>query len=326
MAKEIWIFAESSNGVIAPSFYEIFSEAVSVYASAEEKPVFAAVTLAADNVAAEEAARSGVDKVISLVHSKLASYNPAYFTEAFTAAVREFNPEVVLIAASSVGSELAPGVAAKLRTGLAAHCTQLALDENGELHMIAPAFGGNLMGEYIIPNARPVMASIKPGVFEKRAQEAKKAEVISFAAPALDTLNPGIELVEIKEAETSETPVDKAEYLVCAGFGCAMSGNLDKAKELAKRIGATVCYTRPLADLGYYPNEKGMVGTSGKTVKPKVYIGFGVSGAGQHVCGMKDSGLIINVNNDPTAQSFDISNYKIVSDCGPILDELLNII
>lgn len=325
MSKEIWIFAETIDGVVAPSYYEILSEAKRVYAAAD-KPAFAALVLSADGKTVDELKASGVDKVVTVEHSKLAGYNPAYFTAAFTAAVRELNPDVVLVAASSVGSELAPGVAAKLRTGLAAHCTRLTLDEGGELHMIAPAFGGNLMGEYVIPNARPVMASIKPGVFERGALEAKAAEVVSVAAPVLDGLNAGIELVEIKPSETTETPVDKAEYLVCAGFGCAMSGNLDKAKELAKRIGATVCYTRPLADLGYYPNEKGMVGTSGKTVKPKLYIGFGVSGAGQHVCGMKDSSLIINVNNDPTAQSFDISNYKVVADCGAILDELLNII
>lgn len=324
MAKEIWIFAELANGAVAPSFYEILSEAKRVYATAKCAPRFAALVLGADGDAIAALKASGVDRVISVASDKLTAYNPAYFTTAVTACAKALAPDVILVAASAVGSEVAPGVAAGLRTGLAAHCTQLALDDNGELHMIAPAFGGNLMGEYVIPNARPVMASIKPGVFECDALSAKDAEVTEFTVPQLDSMTAGIELVEIKESESTETPVDKAEYLVCAGFGCAMSGNLDKAKELAKRIGATMCYTRPLADLGYYPNEKGMVGTSGKTVKPKVYIGFGVSGAGQHVCGMKDSGVIINVNSDPTAQSFDISNYKIVADCGAILDELLN--
>ncbi len=326
MSKEIWIFAETVSGIVAPSYYEILSEAMRVYASAAEKPVFAALTVSSDAQAVDELRRSGVNKVVSVKHDKLSVYNPAYFTAAVTAAVKKLSPDVVLVAASSVGSELAPAVAARLRTGLAAHCTQLALDGSDELHMIAPAFGGNLMGEYVIPNARPVMASIKPGVFERAVLDANDAELVSVCVPELDKLNAGIEFVEIKESETTEIPVDKAEYLVCAGFGCAMSGNLDKARELAGRIGATVCYTRPLADLGYYPNEKGMVGTSGKTVKPKLYIGFGVSGAGQHVCGMKDSGLIINVNNDPTAQSFDISNYKLVADCGAILDEILNLI
>lgn len=326
MSKEIWIFAESIDGAIVPSFYEILSKATEIYAEAGEPRTFTALTLGASTACTEELAHSGVDKVIGITSSKLAAYNPVYYTAAITEAAKAFEPEALLFAASSVGSELAPGVAARLLTGLAAHCTELRIDAEDELHMIAPAFGGNLMGEYIIPNARPKMASVKPGVFERRSLEAKEAELVAFSAETLDAVDAGMELIEIKESESSETPVDKAEYLVCAGFGCAMSGNLDKAKELARRIGATVCYTRPLADLGYYPNEKGMVGTSGKTVKPKLYIGFGVSGAGQHVCGMKDSGLIINVNSDPTAQSFDISNYKLVSDCGPILDELLSIL
>ena len=324
MSKEIWIFAETADGTVAPSFYEMLSEATAIYADTGVNPVFTALVLGSCKQAAEQLRSSGVDKVIFVGSDRLDAYNPALFTEAVSEAAKALHPDVLLVAASAVGSELAPGVAARLRTGLAAHCTQLKVDEQGELHMIAPAFGGNLMGEYIIPDARPVMASIKPGVFEKRSLPAKNADIAEFSVPGLEALKPGIELVEIKQSEASELPVDKADYLVCAGFGCAMSGNLEKAKELAKRIGATMCYTRPLADLGYYPNENGMVGTSGKTVKPKVYIGFGVSGAGQHICGMKDSGVIINVNSDPEAHSFEISNYKIVADCGAVLDGLLS--
>lgn len=324
MSKEIWIFAETADGAAAPSFYEILSEASAIYAGTGVDPVFTALVLGSDKKAAEALCSSGVDRVIFVGSDRLGAYNPTLFTAAASEAVKAFNPDVLLAAASSIGSELAPGVAARLHTGLAAHCTQLKVDEQGELHMIAPAFGGSLMGEYIIPDAKPVMASIKPGVFEKRSLPAKNAVIEEFSVPWLETLETGIELVEIKQSEASETPVDKADYLVCAGFGCAMSGNLEKAKELARRIGATMCYTRPLADLGYYPNETGMVGTSGKTVKPKVYIGFGVSGAGQHLCGMKDSGIIINVNSDPDAHSFEISNYKVVADCGAVLDGLLS--
>ena len=121
----------------------------------------------------------------------------------------------------------------------------------------------------------------------------------------------------------TELPIEKADVLVCAGLGSAVTGNFEKVRDFARKLGASFCYTRPIADLGYMPNEHAMVGTSGKTVKPKLYIGFGVSGAAQHVCGMKDSGMIINVNNDEEADSFKISNYKVVSDCGAVLDELL---
>ncbi len=226
------------------------------------------------------------------------------------------------MADSTIGTELAPSVAAKLKTGLAAHCTELKVDEEGILHMIAPAFGGKLMGEYIIPKARPVMASVKPGVFDRTALKEKAAELVEFKAASVGA-SAGIELVERKVTESEELPIEKHELVVCAGLGCALSGNLSKAEELAKRIGAGVCYTRPLSDLGYFPNEASMVGTRGKTIKPKFYIGFGVSGAAQHVCGMKDSSIIVNVNNDDTAAIFDVSNYKVAADCGAILDELL---
>lgn len=323
MSKEFWIFAEQTDGVVASSYYEMLSKAIAVYAEVRDKPVFTAVVIDGHGECAEALMASGCGKVISISNEKLALYNPAYYTAALCEAVEALKPETLLVAASAIGSELAPSVSARLKTGLAAHCTELKLDGNGSLHMIAPAFGGKLMGEYIIPDARPVMASIKPGVFERGLLEAKDAELVSFYADSIGAIRPGIELVERRLCDAEALPIEKAELVVCAGLGCALSGNLDKAKELAKRIGAGVCYTRPLADLGYYPNEGSMVGTSGKTIKPKFYIGFGVSGATQHICGVKDSRLIINVNNDRTAMCFDVSNYKVVADCGIILDELL---
>lgn len=324
MSKELWIFAERNDGLIAPSYYEMLSKARAIYAQAAEKPVFTAVVLDGDGKSAGELKASGADKVIAITDARLADYNPAYYVPALCEAIEVMKPETVFIAASAIGGELAPSISSRLKTGLAAHCTELKVDDAGALHMIAPAFGGKLMGEYVIPEARPVMASIKPGVFDREELPLIDAQVVDFKADSLDGLTPGIELIERRVGESVEMPIGKAEAVVCAGLGCAISGNLDKAKEFARRIGASMCHTRPLTDLGYYPNENAMVGTSGKTIKPRLYVGFGVSGAGQHVCGMKDSGLIININNDETALSFDISNYKIVADCGAILDELLS--
>ena len=323
MARELWIFAEQNGGMIAPSYYEMLSKAKAVYADSKEQPCFAAVVLAGEDSVVATLKTSGVDKVIVAVDEKLATYNPALYTAVLAAMAEELEPEILLVAASAQGSEVAPSVSARLKTGLAAHCTELQLDEAEELHMIAPAFGGKLMGEYIIPKCRPVMASIKPGVFESVELPAVDAEVVTYKPDVLRDLRPGIELVSSEPVVETELPIEKAEVLVCAGLGSAVTGNFDKVKALAKKLGASLCYTRPLADLGYMPNEHSMVGTSGKTVKPKLYLGFGVSGAAQHVCGMKDSGMIINVNNDAEADSFKISNYKVVDDCGAILDELL---
>ncbi|MBQ8074707.1 MAG: electron transfer flavoprotein subunit alpha/FixB family protein [Oscillospiraceae bacterium] len=321
--KELWIVAEQNRGVIAASFYEILSKAKAVYASAQEQPCFAAVVLAGDEMPAAELKSSGVDKIYLASEPMLADYNPALYTAVLTAMAETYRPEILLVAASAQGSEVAPGVSARLKTGLAAHCTELKLDEQEQLHMIAPAFGGKLMGEYIIPTCRPVMASIKPGVFESVPQTAKDAELVCFDASDIVAAEAGIELVSSEEVVETELPIEKAEVLVCAGLGSAVTGNFEKVKTFAKKLGASFCYTRPIADLGYMPNEHAMVGTSGKTVKPKLYIGFGVSGAAQHVCGMKDSGMIININSDEEADSFRISNYKVVSDCGAVLDELL---
>lgn len=323
MKKEIWILAEQNGGVIAPSFYEILAKAKSVYATAAEEPCFTAVLLSGNEAPAAELKASGADQVLCAADPALAAYNPVLYGAVLAEMAEACKPDVILVAASAQGSEVAPAVSALLKTGLAAHCTELRLDEAEELHMIAPAFGGKLMGEYVIPNCRPVMASVKPGVFERGELPARDAEAIPFTPSCLKTCVPGIELVESEPVVETELPIEKAEVLICAGLGSAVSGNFEKVRELAKKLGASFCYTRPIADLGYMPNEHSMVGTSGKTVKPRLYVGFGVSGAAQHVCGMKDAGMIINVNSDENADSFKISNYKVIADCGAVLDELL---
>ncbi len=320
--KDIWIFAEQNHGVVASSFYEILSKIDDVYSALGGNHILTAVILGAPD-AARELKNSGADRVISVVNDTLASYNPQLYTQALADLAMERKPDLFFIAASGIGSEVAPGVAARLNTGLDAHCTDLRLDQDGVLHMITPAFGGKLMSEIVIPRSRPVMASVKPGVFDRTALQPKDAEVQEIHMEGLDAHGHGVALIAEEMAEMSEIPIEAAEVAVCAGLGAAASGNLEKVKKFAAGIGASMCYTRPLSDLGYYPNESAMVGTSGKTIKPKLYIGFGVSGEGQHACGMKDSGMIINVNSDDAAMCFDISNYKIVGDCGAVLDELL---
>ncbi len=322
MKRELWILAEQNNGVIAPSYYEILSKMKAVYAQAAEQPCFTAILLAGSDGPVAELKASGADKVIYVAEDALSGYNPVLYAEVLAEMAKAFRPDIFLVAASAQGAEVGPSVSALLKTGLAAHCTELRLDEAQELHMIAPAFGGKLMGEYVIPTCRPVMASIKPGVFERTELVACDAETVPFT-PACSAAAIGIELAESESVIDTELPIDKAEVLVCAGLGSAVSGNFEKVREFAKKLGASFCYTRPIADLGYMPNEHAMVGTSGKTVKPKLYIGFGVSGAAQHVCGMKDSGMIIHVNSDDSADSFKISNFKVVADCGAILDELI---
>jgi len=320
--KNVFIFAEQRDGLVASAYYEILSKTRELYG---DEACITAVSLGCGNVPAKELAESGADRVIVLDSAKLAEFEPMAYTAAFTKLIESEKPDVVFFAASVIGCETAPGVACALRTGLAAHCTELVLDEKGELVMIAPAFGGKLLGEYFIPKTLPVMATVKAGVFDRAELSSRNAEILSFDASFLDTLDTGVELVSRTEAEVCEQPVEKAEVIVCAGLGIMNQENLDKAKKLAGILKASMGYTRPMVDMGYIENENSMIGSSGKMVKPKLYIGFGVSGAAQHVCGMKDSGLVINVNTNDKAESFNVSDYKVVGDSGVILDELLRI-
>lgn len=327
MSKELWIFAEQNQNVIASSFFEILSKMKCVYAQASEKPCYTAVLFSDDSALTEQLKESGVDKIITVQHEKLEEYNPVYYTAALYELAKEKQPETILIAASAIGAEIAPGVSAKLDTGIVAHSADICLNEQEELVMIVPAFGGKLMGEILVPKVRPVMASITLGVFERQElTPAEQVEVCSFQPTGLDDLQSGIELVEKTVIETAEIPVEEAEAVVCTGLGIGDEDNFEKAKEFARLLNASLCYTRPIVDIGYMDNESAMVGTSGKMIRPKLYIGFGVSGAAHHVCGMKDSGLIININTNENADIFKISNYKVVGDSGSMLDELLKLL
>lgn len=320
MNKNVWIFAEQRDGVVASSFYEMLCKVKELYGDGAE---VSAVCFGNGNLPEAALKNSGVDQVYLADHEKLAEYNPLCYTQTLCSLIRAEKPDVVLVAASTIGSEVAPGVAAQLRTGLAAHCTELELDEKGELRMIAPAFGGKLLGEYFIPNTSPVMASVKAGIFEKRELPVKDAKILRVDAGVLDAADTGLELVSRTETEVKEQPIEKAERVVCVGLGISTPENLEKARGLAVALKASLGYTRPMVDMGYMENENSMIGSSGKMIKPKLYIGFGVSGSTQHVCGMKDSGLIVNININEKADCFAVSNYKVVGDCGSLLTELL---
>lgn len=322
--RDIWVFAEQNCGSIDSSFYELLTKARELY----EKENLTAVVFGADNTSAVEKLRkSGADTVINAQHEKLSEYNPDYFAKTLSALAKARKPEIILIGATAIGSELAPTVAAKLETGLAAHCADICVGESGELIAIIPAFGGKLLGEIMVPTARPAMATVKPGVFEKsELAPAADVKVVETDISFLNGFESGIEFIGTEIVEDTDAPIEAAEAVVCVGLGIGSQENWEKANELARILKASICYTRPVVDLGYVDNENAMIGTSGKMIRPKLYIGFGISGSAHHVFGMKDAGLIININTNEKAEIFNVSNYKLIGDSGTILDELLGVL
>lgn len=322
--KQIWIFAEQTNGVVHSSYLELLSKAKEIY---PDEALTAVILDAGGEEALAALKASGANAVLRASHEKLAAYHPEYYAVTLAKLAEEYKPDVIFAAATPIGSELAPTVAAKLETGLAAHCTDLCVDDNGGLVTIIPAFGGKLLGEILIPEKRPAMATVKPGVFGKKELPAVEDVAVTDADTTfLNDASSKIALLGVEVEEAEQGKIENAEIVVCAGLGISSQENWEKANELAVLLKGAIGYTRPVVDMGYIDHEKALIGTSGKMIHPKLYIGFGVSGATHHVCGMKDSNLVISVNSDEKAAIFDVSDYKLIGDSGTVLDELLGLL
>lgn len=316
--KEIWVYAETRNGKVVPVFEELVSKARELTADRAACKV-CGVMIGDDAV--EEAKSYGLDKLYVVEGKDLSEYDADYYGQALASAAKKYDPDVILFGATVQGSELAPTAACKLRTGLAAHCVNITVNPKDEMAFWVPAFGGNVIGEILVPNHRPQMASVKPGILGKT--EYKKnpaAEVISFGWEAES--NRKTKMTEVRQKVFSGARLEDAELVIGAGRGITKQESWDNLTTVAEKLGAAVGYTRSFVDRGFVPDERDMIGTSGKSVTPKVYIGIGISGAAHHVAGMSKSGKIVSINKDPKAKIFEISDYKIVADSNAVLTAL----
>ena len=320
--REIWIFAEFKDGRITKGFEELLCKSRNLFEIGAT--VVSAVVLGnsvEDQIA--QVKEYGVDKVYAVEHMKLTEYNCDYYKVAMEYLIKKHNPDIILFGATVIGAELAPSVAARMRTGLAAHCVDITAEEE-KVSFWVPAFGGNVIGEILIPDNTPQMASVKPGilgVFDYVKSEC--TEIFKEEVPELDHKQSVVELVGFTPKDKSGVSLEDAEIVVCAGRGVTSEETWKKLNEFATRIHASVGYTRSLIDRGFVEDETNMIGTSGKSIKPNIYIGIGVSGATHHVCGMNKSKTIININKDSNAKIFEISDYKVGAKSEDILTALL---
>ena len=316
--KEIWVFAETRNGSVAPVFGELVSKAREMTKDNADCKVCGAI-ISSD--AAEEAAAYGVDRLYVVKSEDLADYDSNLYGLALTSLVREFDPDVFLFGATVQGSELAPTTACKLRTGLAAHCVNITVNRKDDMAFWVPAFGGNVIGEILVPNHRPQMASVKPGILGVSEYKKNPApEIIEYDWKAETRRR--IRLTETRQKAFNGVRLEDADIVIGAGRGVSRQETWDSLTKVADKLGAAVGYTRSFVDRGFVPDESDMIGTSGKSVTPKVYLGIGISGAAHHVAGMSKSGKIISINKDPNAKIFEISDYKVVADSAAVLAAL----
>ena len=328
--NNILIFAELKDQKINPVFYELLTKAKELAEISCAKggclKISGLLLGSGLDAAGNELKASGVDEVFLLDDERLAIYHIDYYCAAISHAVSKLDPDVVFFGATSIGEELAPTMGVRLKTGVAAHCMDIKIKEDGKLAQLVPAFGGKVVGEIFTPSTRPQIISVKPGILSAAAQQTNpECRVIPIDQKILDGVASDIEALSVTTEQSRGISIDKAQFVVCAGYGISDVDSKEDLDQLAKLLNGAVGYTRPAIDAGLAKNEDNLIGTSGKSVRPKVYLGVGVSGSTHHICGMKDSDLIISINTDPNADLFQISDYKAVGDGAAVIKELVKI-
>jgi electron transfer flavoprotein alpha subunit len=264
----------------------------------------------------------GADTVYLAESPLLGAYNPDAHTPLLADLIRSQRPSIVLWGATDQGRDLAPRVAARLGTGLASNCTRVDLGEDGLLVMTRPVYGGKASCDVVCPQARPQMATLQPGaVPAKRPDPSRQAQVVPVDV-SLSSQSLRLRLEEVIKIPSSALDVTEAEVIVAGGRGVGSEEGFHLVEQLAHLMGAAVAASRPVVDAGWAPYER-QVGLSGKIVAPRLYIACGISGASNHVVGMKDSRAVVAIDQDPHAPILQIADVKVVGDLRQVLPSLV---
>lgn len=268
---------------------------------------------------------SGIDRVYIYENEKFKNYDTETFSGIAIELVKEIKPEIMLIGATNQGRDLAPRISSALHTGLTADCTDLDINEKGLLAATRPTFGGQLMAT-ILCKTLPQMATVRPKVFKPMSENAvRQTEFIKKTTGNLPE-HSKVEILDfVKTLENELNELDSAEIIVAGGRGMGTTEGFELLKKLAGKLGGTVGASRAAVDIGL-ADKSIQIGQTGKTVRPKVYIACGISGAIQHIVGMKDSEKIIAINWDENAPIFDVADIGIVGDVNKILPEMLELL
>ena len=317
MAKNIWVFCEQRDGEVQNVALELLGVARELAEKTGDK-VNAMLLGSGIKDKAQSLIAHGADGVYVVDDANLEKFVTEPYAQAVTYLANKYEPNVILFGATSIGRDLAPRLSARLKTGLTADCTKLEMDEEGNLFMTRPAFGGNLFATIICPDHRPQMSTVRPGVMKKlEADEARVGEVV-VEEIEWNTSKFVVEVLEEVKSEKAEANIEDAKILVSCGRGVK---NLASAHELAGKLKATVSSSRTLVDLGLVEHAR-QVGQTGKTVRPEAYLAFGISGAIQHLAGMEESEFIVAVNTDKNAPIFKVANLGIVADAEAVFKNL----
>lgn len=276
------------------------------------------IAAAADKVAAF----CGVKKVIAVEGAEYSQYSTDAYVIAAERLVKKYRPGSILISATCNGRDLAPRLACRLKTGLTADCTALEFDEaSGKIAWIRPTFSGNLMAKILCPEHRPEMGTVRPGVFPLSEMTGTRAVIVWEDIHVEEDRIRTHVLEVVRDLKYDLTNLERAEVIVAGGRGVGSAEGFAQLQALADALGGEVGASRGAVEAGWIARTH-QVGQTGKTVRPRLYIACGISGAIQHIAGIRDAETIVAINQDPEAPIFGMADYGVVGDLFEILPAL----
>lgn len=322
MNKDIYVIIEQLDGIVKRVSLELIGEANRLSNKLGGKAI--AVLLGNDiEDKAELLIKYGADEVLVIDNPILEPYMTSPYTKAVSSIIEKRQPRVVLFPATSIGRDLAPRVAARIGTGLSADVTEFDIDKSDKsLLMMMPAFGGNIMATIVSKVKRPEMATVRAGVMLPLEKDMNRSGKIERFEIEFDDSDRDVLIREVVIEAEEKDDISNAEIIVAGGIGMGAAHHFDELKVLADELNGKLGATRPTVDAGWIDKSR-QIGQTGKTVRPELFIGFGISGAIQLVSGMKKSKYVIAVNKDPKALIFDISDFGIVGDANKIIPLLI---
>ena len=314
----ILVFLEAREGEIKKTSFEAVAEARRL-ADAGLGGEVVAIVVGHSVQGAGASGAYGADRVLAVSHEGFARYQPEGYAAAVVAAAGETKSGVILFSAGAMGRDLAPRVAARLGTGLAADCTRLDL-EGGRLMATRPIYAGKALQKVAFRTA-PALASLRPKVFPMTEHRPGGTAPVVGLALDFSAADMRTTVTALAAAEGGTADLTEAEIIVSGGRGLKAPENFGMIEDLARALGATVGASRAVVDAGWRPHGD-QVGQTGKTVSPKLYVAVGISGAIQHLAGMSSSRCIVAINKDADAPIFKVADYGIVGDAFEVVPAL----
>lgn len=317
----VLIVGETSGGALRPVSLEMVTAGRNI-AAALGRPLVAALFGATIAEAAQELAHTGVGRVVVADDSRLATYTADAATAVLVDIVRRVDPVAVLIPGTTAGRDYAPRVAARLRTGLAADCVDLSV-EQGAVIAVRPVLGGRVQTAVNLAGSQPQMATVRPGSFEKAGRAGAAAEIETIPVNLTEADQRVTVRGILQEESSAAARLSEAKVIVSGGRGLKEPQNFALIEELAAELGAAVGASRAVVDAGWRPHQE-QVGQTGQTVAPRLYIAVGISGAVQHLVGMQGADYIVAINRDPDAPIFKVASFGIVGDLFEVVPAVIS--